>query len=130
MEFNHLCGAVDIPWTALAGLLDWLSWCCRKAAGSGRPRLPLPCRAGATSGAVCRDDTPALTTQTTLYGLSEHLTAAAMSRSGSAVAQGGVATPAEHPRAVRSPAWESVDAGEGGSQVRATEMPSDSVSAM
>lgn len=92
--------------------------------------LLLPCRAGATSGAVCMDDTPALTTQTTLYGLSEHLTAAAMSRSGSAVAQGGVATPAEHPRAVRSPAWESVDAGEGGSQVRATEMPSDSVSAM
>lgn len=53
-----------------------------------------------------------------------------MSKSDSAVAEGGVAAAAEHPGAARSPAWESIDAGEGGSLARATEMPSDLVGAM
>lgn len=41
-----------------------------------------------------------------------------MSKSGSEVAQGGVAVLAEHPGAARSPAWENTDAGEGGSLAR------------
>lgn len=56
---------------------------------------------------------PALTTKTILYGLSECLTSAAISKSCSVVAQSGVSAPAEHPGAVRNPAWESIDGGGG-----------------